>query len=112
MPKMPESESKEETAESIAEKKEQERLKLLEAKQKEKERNEKYSKLKSKAKDDRAKYREKVLEDWKENVFFCKRYTFSTNWMHLLHQVMMRISAQMKKMPLAQRRLKRLKKIQ
>ena len=59
MPKMPESESKEETAESIAEKKEQERLKLLEAKQKEKERNEKYSKLKSKAKDDRKKYREK-----------------------------------------------------
>ena len=75
MPKMPESDSKEETAESIAEKKEQvksilprwtlecfnqERLKQLEAKQKEKERNEKYSKLKTKAKDDRAKMRDKV----------------------------------------------------
>ena len=75
MPKMPESDSKEETAESIAEKKEQvrlsfarwtleffnqERLKQLEAKQKEKERNEKYSKLKTKAKDERAKMRDKV----------------------------------------------------
>ena len=38
----------------------QERLKQLEAKQKEKERNEKYSKLKTKAKDDRAKMRDKV----------------------------------------------------
>ena len=32
----------------------------MEAKQKEKERNEKYTKLKTQAKDDRAKFREKV----------------------------------------------------
>ena len=38
----------------------QERLKQAEAKQKEKERLEKYSKLKTKAKDDRGKYRDKV----------------------------------------------------
>ena len=35
-------------------------MKQLEAKQKEKERNEKYSKLKTKAKDERAKMRDKV----------------------------------------------------
>ena len=85
MPKMPESESKEETAESIAEKKEQviyfnflvfffcftiiqERLKQLEAKQKEKERNEKYAKLKTQAKDDRAKFREKVKYFQQQNI--------------------------------------------
>merc|ERR1711983_412181 len=42
---------------------EQERLKQLEAKQKEKERNEKYTKLKTQAKDDRAKLREKYKLD-------------------------------------------------
>ena len=67
MPKMPENEAKEETAESIAEKKEQvksgwlqfelthqmlwqERLKAQEAKRIEKERNEKYQKLKAQVK--------------------------------------------------------------
>jgi len=63
MPKMPEGEKKEESAESLAEKKEQERLKQLEAKRIEKERNEKYQKLKGDAKDARAKYREKYKLD-------------------------------------------------
>ena len=79
MPKMPENEAKEETAESREEKKEQvksmfflflksskwwfvkERLKAAEAKRIEKERTEKYTKMKSQAKDERAKFREKVL---------------------------------------------------
>ena len=84
MPKMPESEKKEESAESREEAKEQvrlepnkkirtiiifmihylkssqERLKAAEAKRIEKERTEKYQKLKGEAKDSRAKYREKV----------------------------------------------------
>ena len=60
MPKMPESEKKEESAESREEAKEQERLKAAEAKQIEKERTERYAKLKDGAKDERAKMREKV----------------------------------------------------
>ena len=60
MPKMPESEKKEESAESREEAKEQERLKAAEAKRIEKERTERYAKLKDGAKDERAKMREKV----------------------------------------------------
>merc|ERR1711913_38964 len=59
----PESEKKEETAESREEAKEQERLKAAEAKRIEKERTEKYQKLKGDAKDTRSKYREKYKLD-------------------------------------------------
>ena len=82
MPKMPEAEKKEETAESREEAKEQvdnatfgpikhfwdaqERLKAAEAKRIEKERTEKYNKLKGEAKEERAKIREKVkMYSWK-----------------------------------------------
>ena len=44
-----------------------ERLKAAEAKRIEKERTEKYTKMKSQAKDDRAKFREKVLNPKKYN---------------------------------------------
>ena len=44
-------------------------MKQLEAKQKEKERNEKYSKLKTKAKDERAKMRDKVGEGGEEENY-------------------------------------------
>ena len=128
MPKMPESDSKEETAESIAEKKEQvksilprwtlefsnqERLKQLEAKQKEKERNEKYSKLKTKAKDERAKMRDKVGGGGEEENYSMEAVnnlnilcSLSTNWTPLQHHLTRRRRAQTRETLLGQRKKK------